>query len=241
MRVYDLTSGQEKDVFTSSKSADGNRLFKCEICTITVTGKRNLETHLVGKKHLGKLGSYSIVDGSTEPVIRQAKSLLGVHDTSVLSQLLPVYRAAALVGLEFALEAWWEGERDPRYFCLLCHFQCGIVEFMYHMLSAQHRLQYLKRFFPSAYIKFARVKNRRFWEQATYDGLDFVISRIEFKFKRETPMVTDNGDQFMSDPSTLFKSAESAQHAREIPSLNFMNIADPFKSYLNRIPRHQIS
>ena len=61
MRVYDLTSGQEKDVFTSTKSADGNRMFKCEICGITVTGKRNLETHLMGKKHLAKLGDYSIV------------------------------------------------------------------------------------------------------------------------------------------------------------------------------------
>lgn len=94
------------------------------------------------------LYSVKILDGSTEPTVRQPKSLLGIFETSVLSQLLPVYRAAALVGLEYALEVWWEGERDPRYFCLLCHFQCGILEFMYHILSAQHRLEYLVRFYP---------------------------------------------------------------------------------------------
>ena len=84
-------------------------------------------------------------EGSTDPVEEKKTSLLDMHETSVLSQLLEKYRAAALVGLEFAVEVWWQGERDPRHHCLLCNFQCGIMEFMFHLLSAQHRLNYMVR------------------------------------------------------------------------------------------------
>ena len=60
MKVYDLTSGEEKSVFSSFKS-DGNSMFKCEICSLTVNAKKNLETHFMGKKHGNKLSEYSIV------------------------------------------------------------------------------------------------------------------------------------------------------------------------------------
>ena len=60
MKVYDLTSGEEKSVFSSFKT-DGIMMFKCEICSITVNSKKNLETHFMGKKHGNKLSEYSIV------------------------------------------------------------------------------------------------------------------------------------------------------------------------------------
>ncbi len=60
MKVYDLTSGEEKSVFSSFKT-DGMMMFKCEICSITVNAKKNLETHFMGKKHGNKLSEYSIV------------------------------------------------------------------------------------------------------------------------------------------------------------------------------------
>ena len=91
--------------------------------------------------------------GSAETKVTEKKSLLSLHDECVLSNMLLNFRAAALIGVEYVLEVWWQGVRDPKYQCLLCNFRCGIREIMYHLLSAQHRLAYL----VSIYSKYCTV------------------------------------------------------------------------------------
>ena len=59
MRVLSPTGG-ELDVFSSS-IIDGVLQFKCEICGITVLGKRNIESHMLGKKHKAKLDDFKVV------------------------------------------------------------------------------------------------------------------------------------------------------------------------------------
>ena len=59
-QVKDLQGGPDKDVFTSS-FVEGNLQFKCEICNITVLGKRNMEGHMFGRKHKTKLEEFTIV------------------------------------------------------------------------------------------------------------------------------------------------------------------------------------
>lgn len=70
------------------------------------------------------------------------------------------------------------------------------------------------KFFPNARSKFAKVPNRRFWERPTYDYLDSVINRIEFKYGRRTPLVVENPELFEQQRTFILRKVESSEHAR---------------------------
>lgn len=67
---------------------------------------------------------------------------LELTEPGVLAALLPLYKAAPLVGLEYVVEVH-QDRGDPHHTCLLCRFESGTKDLMYHLLSAQHRLTYL--------------------------------------------------------------------------------------------------
>jgi len=238
LRVVNPTGG-EMDVFGSSV-IDGVLQFKCEICNISVLGKRNIESHLTGKKHKAKMEDYKIVENSMAPRTKPVKSVLSIKDHGVLSSLLPLYKAAPLIGVQFIVEVL-AGDEDPEYHCLLCKFKSGPSELMFHLLSAEHRLCYLDKYFPSVRMKFSRVPNRRFWEIPTYEFLDSVINRIEFKFGRCTPFISENSEMFEKNKSLIHKTIETSDYPRESEMLNFASLPDPFGAYIGRIPRHQIN
>ena len=76
------------------------------------------------------------------PRTKPVKSVLSIKDHGVLSSLLPLYKAAPLIGVQFIVEVL-AGDEDPEYHCLLCKFKSGPSELMFHLLSAEHRLCYL--------------------------------------------------------------------------------------------------
>ena len=76
LRVVNPTGG-EMDVFGSSV-IDGVLQFKCEICNISVLGKRNIESHLTGKKHKAKMEDYKIVGKSKISFIKVLFSILKI-------------------------------------------------------------------------------------------------------------------------------------------------------------------
>ena len=59
LRVLDK-QGEEKDVFTSCLT--GTTLtFRCAVCDISVFGKRNIESHMQGRRHFSALANFQIV------------------------------------------------------------------------------------------------------------------------------------------------------------------------------------
>ena len=63
-------------------------------------------------------------------------------------------------------------------------------------------------------MKFSRVPNRRFWEIPTYEFLDSVINRIEFKFGRCTPFISENSEMFEKNKSLIHKTIETSDYPR---------------------------
>ena len=61
LKVYDKETGEESAVVTSIANGDGSTGFQCTVCNLMVTGKRNMESHLEGKKHNAKIGEYKVV------------------------------------------------------------------------------------------------------------------------------------------------------------------------------------
>ena len=82
------------------------------------------------------------LENSESPKATTNSRLIELTDPGILSILLPKYKAAPLVGLEYILEVL-QPRGDPAYYCAMCNFKTGPVDIMYHLISAQHRLNYL--------------------------------------------------------------------------------------------------
>ena len=59
-RVRDRDSGEERALYTCDTSR-GAAQFTCTVCHVTVTGLRVLQSHMEGRKHLGKLMEYEVI------------------------------------------------------------------------------------------------------------------------------------------------------------------------------------
>ena len=59
-RVLDRDSGEERALFTCDTSR-GAAQFTCSVCGVTVTGIRVLQSHIGGRKHMGKLIEYQVI------------------------------------------------------------------------------------------------------------------------------------------------------------------------------------
>jgi hypothetical protein len=73
--------------------------------------------------------------------------LLEFTASGTLSQLLPLYRLAPIVGVEFVLEVVNMEEGEGAAVCFLCDVTSDLEGLMYHLLSARHRLAYLVNFY----------------------------------------------------------------------------------------------
>ena len=62
LRVVDA-KGIEKDAYTSCL-VEGTLQFKCEVCDISVFGKRNIESHMEGRRHKGNLINFRVIGKS---------------------------------------------------------------------------------------------------------------------------------------------------------------------------------
>jgi hypothetical protein len=72
--------------------------------------------------------------------------------SGTLSQLLPLYRLAPIIGVEFLLEVVnMEGEGAA--VCFLCDVTTDLEGLMYHLLSARHRLTYLVNFYIGTFVR----------------------------------------------------------------------------------------
>ena len=71
-----------------------------------------------------------------------------------------------------------------------------------------------ERYFPRARTKFDKVPNRRFWETSTYDYLESVANRIEFKFGRLSPLVAETWAVVEENRDTIINLMEKQDHAR---------------------------
>ena len=71
-----------------------------------------------------------------------------------------------------------------------------------------------ERHFGIARRKFSKVQNRRFWEKPTYDFLDSVINRIEFKYGRLSPLIVESEDTFLKEEKSILITIENMEHPR---------------------------
>ena len=136
-----------------------------------------------------------------------------VPERSLLSRLLEKYTVGPLVGLEYVVEVL-VGRSDPEYKCALCRISSNILFIMEHLLSANHRLAYMDKFFPQASRKFLTVPNKSLWTHSTYDFLDTVVTRIEAKFARAKPRVVASLVVWEKEKSKIADEIEQGAHAK---------------------------
>lgn len=58
-RVRDPNSGEPVRVYECFEK-DGALHFRCTICAVTVFGKRNLDSHIEGKKHKANMAEFEM-------------------------------------------------------------------------------------------------------------------------------------------------------------------------------------
>lgn len=201
--------------------------FRCELCEITVFGKKNIDSHIEGRKHLQNAETVKITDVvSTESGY--------VPSTALITNLLAKFREAPLIGLEYIVEILNQ-DQDPIYKCLLCSSKHDVKGIVGDLVSAKHRLTYLKRFFPRAFSKFAEVANLRLWESPTFDFLESVILRIETRGGRLVPTVVKSETEFENDFVKIINSIDNGPHLHQTPDQDFSNLPDVYSSYRGKL------
>ena len=70
-KYIDKETGEPKPYFTH-KEERGCVYIKCHICDLQVVGKRNLDTHIEGKKHRNKASSYTMASKLAENICIKA-------------------------------------------------------------------------------------------------------------------------------------------------------------------------
>jgi len=223
----------EKSVIKKQVSFDVIHL-QCQVCNISVYGKRNLDTHLVGKRHEGNMADYVISEPPPDCGAPISPS------SSMLTHLVKRYKSAALLGLEYVAEVLTD-KMDAEYHCLLCDISSSPQNLMYHLLSVKHRLKYLGMYFKVVGRKFNRVKNVDFWEESSFDLLDTVTSRIEEKYGRGEPTVVASPTIFHKEVVKIRQQMKEVKHIRESIDFNFKTLPDPFGTYLFKIPQEEIT
>jgi len=225
-RVVDNRLGEERAVFRSWDN-QGITQLECTVCNITVNGMKTMQSHMNGKKHLVRLEEFTVIEGRSDcdPV----KAMVDmVPERSILSRLLEKYMVGPVIGLEYVVEVL-VGRADPEYKCALCRISSSIFDLMEHLISAQHRLAYMDKFFPQASRKFLSVPNKALWTVSTFEFLDTVVNRIESKFARAQPRVVASIVVWDKEKFKIADEIEQGKHARECPGFSFENLQDPFQ------------
>ncbi len=147
-----------------------------------------------------------------------------------MASLLASYQDAPLIGIEFVVEVRRPG-LDQIYFCYLCNRQTDRVGLIPCLISAKHRLAFLRRYFPTASAKFDQRPDTAAWQQSAYDRLESVVHKIEVKFGRMAVEVFDEqaeGCSFADRKQKVLDRIEDGMHFRESDDLNFAGMGDPF-------------
>jgi len=227
-KVMDRALGEERAVFRSWNQ-QGSLFLECTVCNITVSGMKTMQSHMGGRKHLSRLEAFTVIDaGSVCDPLSSTVDL--VPDRSLLSRLLEKYMVGPVIGLEYVVEIL-VGRADPEYRCTLCRIISNIMDLMEHLLSADHKLAFMARFFPLASKKFLSGPHRSMWTAATHDFLDTVANRIESKFARAEPRVVASLVVWEKEKMNIITNIEKGMHARESPGFSFENLPDPFHGY----------
>ena len=134
--------------------------------------------------------------------------------SSVLGRLLAQFHVSALLGLEYVVEVKIR-DNEEVFKCLLCGTDSDLNGIVRHLLSAGHRLAFLRRHFPVAGRKFsaARVPERG-WAVASYESLDTVAARIEARCGRGEVTAVRGLLGWERDQDTIRRRIEEGHHAR---------------------------
>ena len=130
------------------------------------------------------------------------------------------FRDAPLIGIEYLVEIV-EGDRGelgkPSYRCELSSTVLKEADDVVpYLVSANHRLNYLKRFYPTAYKKFSKgtVPKVESWNSKTFQFLESVIMRIENKNGRLRPQVVASDATYQKTRANIRRKIETGQHFR---------------------------
>ncbi len=132
-----------------------------------------------------------------------------------IKRLLDAFRDAPVIGAEYVVEILRERDQ-PLYHCCLCDTNFDAAGIVSDLISARHRLQYLRKYFPIASQKFAKVPNQTVWERSTYDFLESVAIKIEETGGRLDPKVVNGEDLFRENYESIKADIENGNHCRYV-------------------------
>jgi hypothetical protein len=236
-RVLDQR-GQPLNVFGDSEES-GVLTFRCNLCAVSVQGKRNIDSHIEGKKHLARIDCYVAMDPIEPTPPGEEQSATPAEP--IVMRLLNAFHDAPVIGAEFVVEIVRGRDLPPAYHCALCDTNFDASGLVSDLISAKHRLEYLRSYFPIASKMFSKVPNTNVWERPTFDFLESVAMRIEEKGGRMVPKVVAGEDVFRTRYQDIKDDIEDGNHVSESDELNFANLPDPFGSYLYKIDPSEIN
>lgn len=149
-----------------SVTADGD--IWCHICNAALLGVYKLLSHNSCNQHQIKLRdrSFSVmlwskrsddveknVDSNVSKFATSEPISSSIEDhmskTTVIQITLDRHKTSPLVGLEYILELVDPEGKEPNYTCVLCDKRGDPRTFMAHIISYNHRKEYLNRHFPT--------------------------------------------------------------------------------------------
>ena len=209
-RVLDKR-GQPLVVFTAQE-VNGLLSFRCHVCDVVTQGKRNFDSHIDGKKHNLKILSFAKMD-PIQPTPPGEEMEAVTPSEPAIKRLLDSFRDAPVIGAEFIVEILRPRDQ-PLYHCCLCDTNFDAAGIVSCLISARHRLEYLRKYFPTASKLFDKVPNQHVWERSTYDFLESVAMRIEEKGGRMVPKVVNGEDNFRKNYTSMKEDVENGEHCK---------------------------
>merc|ERR1712029_777753 len=206
---------------------EGQTCLTCVACGVTVTGKRNLDVHITGKRHKFTMAELKTLEpgppGEDDMVPQEA----------AIQTLLDDFKEAPLIGIEFLVEVEpGSNGPDPTYRCELCFTTLKHGEVITDLISSAHRLNYLDRYYPVVYQKFQKVPDTHKWRNETFDFLESVVMRIENKNGRLKPQVVASEECYTKTRTSIrTRIFKNIKHFKQTPEQDFASLPDPFSSY----------
>ena len=220
-RVLDRDSGEERALFTCDTS-QGAAQFTCSVCGVTVTGIRVLQSHIGGRKHMGKLKEYQVIGKLTMYYydigsLNSPNILDHVPDSSravsLLGELLKQFHVSPLLGLEYIVEVKLSATEEV-FKCVLCGADFDLNGILGHLISTAHRISFLRRHFPVVAAKFSSQLPESQWPQHTLETLDTVAGRIEARHGRGEVTAIRGLLSWERDAQALSNDIQRMKHAR---------------------------
>lgn len=200
--------GTERPVFRSWVE-QGLLKMECSVCGITVNGKKTMESHMSGRKHLTKLKDFQVTDGGFSSQEAGSEDL--VPERSLLANLLDrLPTPPTLVGQQFLAEVL-VGRGEPEYHCLVCECSgLNIQQILPHLLSVSHRLAAMGHVDPTLYHQFSGEPAPGLWDKAGLARLEQAASKVVVGRKeKDVPMVFANPIVFESKKPSLMSGIYS--------------------------------